>query len=68
MRVRCSVCEKEKAKRKVIKRMPSLEIELPEKYSDYKEYMCMNVIKELHKDKKWYENVCKNRMLILKKK
>ena len=68
MEVKCSVCEKEKAKRKVVKRMPLLENELPEKYSDYREFMCMNIIKELRKDKKWYNSVCKNRMLVLKKK
>ncbi len=68
MEVKCSVCGREKAKRKVIKRMPLIENELPEKYSDYKEFMCMNVIKELGKDKKWHDNVCKNRMLVLKKK
>ena len=68
MQVKCSVCAKEKPKRKVIKRMPSVEIELPEKYNDYKEFMCMNVIKELRKDRKWYDGVCKNRMLVLKKK
>jgi len=48
--------------------MPIVEIELPEKYKEYQEFMCMNIIKELRKDKKWYDNVCKNRMLILKKK
>ena len=68
MEVKCSVCGREKAKRKVIERMPLIENELPEKYSDYKEFMCMNVIKELGKDKKWHDNVCKNRMLVLKKK
>jgi len=30
--------------------------------------MCMNVIKELGKDKKWHDNVCKNRMLVFIKK
>ena len=64
MEVKCSVCGREKAKRKIIKRMPLIENELPEKYSDYKEFMCMNVIKELGKDKKWHDNVCKNRMLV----
>ncbi len=64
MKVKCGVCAKDKLKRKVIKRMPVVENELPEKYSDYKEFMCMNVIKELGKDKKWHDNVCKNRMLV----
>jgi len=68
MVVKCNVCENDRPKRKVIKRMPLVEIELPEKYSDYKEFMCMNIIKELRKDKKWYEAVCTNRMLVLKKK
>ncbi|MFW9880596.1 MAG: hypothetical protein ACFFG0_46600 [Candidatus Thorarchaeota archaeon] len=68
MEVKCSVCEHNRPKRKVIKRMPLLENELPEKYCDYREFMCMNIIKELHKDKKWHENICKNRMLVLKKK
>ncbi len=68
MKAKCRVCENDKPKRKVVKRMPLLEIELPEKFSDYKEFMCMNIIKELRKDKKWYETVCKNRMLVLKKK
>jgi len=68
MKVKCSVCEKDRPKRKVIKRMPLLEIELPEKYSDYKEFMCMNIIQELRKDKKWYDAVCENRMLVLKKR
>ena len=67
MEVKCRVCEKDKLKRKVIKRMPPVEIELPEKYSNYKEFMCRNIIKELRKDKKWYDNVCNNRMLVLKK-
>ena len=67
MQVKCSVCESDRPKRKVIKRMPLTETELPEKYSDYKEFMCMNIIHELRKDKKWYDNVCKNRMLVLKK-
>ena len=31
MEVKCRVCENDKPKRKVIKRMPLLEIELPEK-------------------------------------
>jgi len=66
MEVKCSVCENESQKRKVIKRMPILENELPEKYSDYKEFMCMNIIKHLGKDRKWHDNVCKNRMLVLK--
>ena len=68
MIIKCSVCAKERAKRKVIKIMPSLEIELPEKYADYMEFECMNIIKELRKDKKWYDGVCKNRMLVLRKK
>ncbi|TKJ24149.1 MAG: hypothetical protein CEE43_00265 [Promethearchaeota archaeon Loki_b32] len=68
MKAKCRVCENDKPKRKVVKRMPLLEIELPEKYSDYKEFMCMNIIKELRKDKKWYDTVCNNRMLVLKKK
>ena len=68
MKAKCRVCENDKPKRKVVKRMPLLEIELPEKYSDYKEFMCMNIIKELRKDKKWYDSVCNNRMLVLKKK
>jgi hypothetical protein len=67
MQARCSVCENDRPKRKVIKRMPLLEMELPEKYNAYKEFMCMNVINELRKDKKWHDNVCKNRMLVLKK-
>jgi len=68
MPIKCRVCETDRPKRKVIKRMPVIEKELPEKYSDYKEFVCMNVIKELRKDKKWYDNVCKNHMLVLKKK
>ena len=68
MKAKCRVCENDKPKRKVVKRMPLMEIELPEKYSDYKEFMCMNIIKELRKDKKWYDSVCNNRMLVLKKK
>ena len=68
MEVKCSVCEHDRPKRKVIKRMPLLENKLPEKYSDYKEFICMNLIKELRKDKKWYDDVCKNHMLVLKKK
>jgi len=68
MGVKCRVCENDRTKRKVIKRMPSLENELPEKYSDYKEFICMNIIKELRKDKKWYDSVCKNRMLVLRKR
>jgi len=68
MVIKCRVCEKDKKKRKVIKRMPALENELPEKFSDYREYICMNLIKELRKDKKWYDSVCENRMLVLKKK
>ncbi len=68
MEVKCSVCEKDKLKRKVIKRMSLVENELPEKYLNYKEFMCMNIIKELHKDKKWHDGVCNNRMLVLKKK
>jgi len=68
MEVKCSVCAHNKPKRKVVKRMPLLENELPEKYSAYKEFMCMNIIQELRKDKKWYDTVCENRMLVLKKK
>lgn len=68
MVIKCSVCAREKRKRKVIKVMPLVESELPEKYSDYKEYICMNIIKELRKDKKWYDSVCENRMLVLRKK
>jgi len=68
MKAKCRVCENDKPKRKVVKRMPLMEIELPEKYSDYKEFMCMNIIKELRKDKKWHDTVCNNRMLVLKKK
>ncbi len=68
MDVKCRVCETDRPKRKVIKRMPSVENELPEKYSDYRDYICMNVIRELRKDKKWYDNVCKNHMLVLRKK
>ncbi len=68
MQVKCSVCEHNKPKRRVIKRMPLVENELPEKYSEYREFMCMNIIQELRKDKKWYDNVCENRMLVLKKK
>ena len=64
MELKCRVCEKDRPKRKVIKRMPLLEKELPKNYSDYKEFMCMNIIKELRKDKKWHDNVCKNRMLV----
>ncbi|MFX1366735.1 MAG: hypothetical protein ACFFCE_19720 [Promethearchaeota archaeon] len=67
MEVKCRLCEKDKLKRKVIKRMPSVENELPEKYSNYKEFMCMNIVSELRKNKKWYENICENRMLVLKK-
>lgn len=67
MELKCSVCEKEKPKRKVVKIMPLVEIKLPEKYDEYREFMCMNVIKELRKDKKWYDNVCKNRMIVKKK-
>jgi len=68
MKVKCRVCEKDRPKRKVIKRMPLVEIELPENYSDYKEFVCMNIIQELRKDKKWYENVCEYHILVLKKK
>ena len=68
MKIKCSVCENDKPKRKVIKRMPSLENKLPEKYSNYKEFICMNIVQELRKNKKWYDNVCENRMLVLKKK
>jgi hypothetical protein len=64
MEVKCSVCEKESPKRKVIKRMPLLENALPEKYSAYKEFMCMNTIQLLGKDRKWHDNVCKNRILV----
>ncbi|MHA2009266.1 MAG: hypothetical protein ACXABO_18965 [Promethearchaeota archaeon] len=67
MRVKCQVCEKDKPKRRIKERRPVVENKLPEKYSDYKEYICMNVIQELRKDKKWYDNICENRMLILKK-
>lgn len=63
----CRICEKDKPKRKVIKRMPFVENELPEKFSDYREYICMNVIRELRKDKKWHDNVCENRMLVKRK-
>lgn len=68
MKVKCRLCEKDKLKRKVVKRMPLSENELPEKYSDYREFMCMNVIRELRKNKQWYDNVCENRMLVLKKR
>ena len=68
MRVKCRLCENDKLKRKVVKRVPVVEIELPEEDSDYKEFMCMNIIKELRKDKKWHENVCTNRMIVLNKK
>lgn len=68
MEVKCRVCEIDRPKRKVIKRMPSSENELPEKYSDYKEFICMNTIQELRKNRQWYDGVCKNRMLILKTK
>jgi len=68
MEVKCSLCENRHPKRKLIKRMPLLENELPEEYSDYKEFMCMNTIKELRKDKKWYDNICENHILVLKKK
>jgi hypothetical protein len=64
MKVKCSICENTHPKRKLIKRMPLLENELPEKYSAYKEFMCMNIIQLLGKDKKWHDNVCKNRMLV----
>jgi hypothetical protein len=67
MVVKCGVCERDKPKRKVIKRIPSLEVELPEKYNDYREFKCKNIISELGKDKKWHESVCKNRMLVLRK-
>ena len=68
METKCSVCEKDRPKRKVITRMPLLENDLPEKFSDYKEFMCMNIIKELRKDKKWHNSVCNNRMLVIKKR
>ena len=68
MKVKCRVCETDRPKRKVITRMPLVEIELPEGYSEYKEFVCMNIIKELRKDKKWYDNVCENHILVLKKK
>jgi hypothetical protein len=68
MEVRCSVCERDKPKRKVVKRLPLSENELPEKYGAYREFMCMNIIQELRKDKKWYDTICENRMLVLKKK
>jgi hypothetical protein len=64
----CRLCQKDTSKRKVVKRMPILENELPEKYSDCKEFICMNIITQIRKDKKWYDNVCENRMLVLKKK
>ena len=64
MEVKCSLCENRHPKRKLIKRMPLLENELPEKYVAYKEFMCMNIIQLLGKDKKWHDNVCKNRMLV----
>ena len=68
MQIKCSICGTDRPKRKVIKRMPLKETELPEKYSDYKEFMCMNIIYELRKNKKWYYNICENRMLVLKKR
>jgi hypothetical protein len=64
MKVKCGICESIHPKRKLIKRMPLLEIELPEKYSAHKEFMCMNIIQLLGKDRKWHDNVCKNRMLV----
>ena len=64
MNVKCSVCENENPKRKLIKRMPLEENELPEKYGAYREYMCVNIIQILGKDKKWHENICKNRMIV----
>ena len=67
MGVKCRVCETDRPKRKVITRRPSVENELSEKYNDYREFICMNIIQELRKDKKWYDNVCENRMLILKR-
>ena len=67
MKVKCRVCESERPKRKVIKKMPAVENELPEKFSEYREFICMNVIKELRKDKKWHDAVCENRTLILRK-
>jgi len=64
MEVKCGLCEGKHPKRKLIKRMPLLENELPEKYSAYKEFMCMNIIQLLGKDRKWHDNVCNNRMLV----
>ena len=64
MEAKCGICENKHPKRKLIKRMPLLEIELPEKYSAYKEFMCMNMIQLLGKDRKWHDIVCKNRMLV----
>ncbi|MHA2181966.1 MAG: hypothetical protein ACXAAH_11125 [Promethearchaeota archaeon] len=68
MGLTCRVCAKDKPKRRVVKKMPLEEVELPKEYSDYREYKCMNVIQELRKDRKWYDSVCENRMLVLKKK
>ena len=68
MGVRCRVCETDRPKRKVMKRMPLVENELPEKFSEYREFMCRNVIQELRKDKKWHDTICTNRMLVLRKK
>ena len=68
MGVRCRVCATDRPKRKVIKKMPLVENELPEKFSEYREFMCRNIIKELRKDKKWHDTVCTNRMLVLRKK
>lgn len=68
MQIKCGICRTDTPKRKVIRRMPLMETELPEKYSDYKEFMCMNIISELRKNKKWYYNTCENRMLVLKKR
>jgi len=48
--------------------MPLVENELPEKFSEYREFICMNQIKELRKDKKWHDAVCENRALVLRKK
>jgi len=66
MKIKCRVCDANKPKRKVIKRMPVVENELPEKFREYREFICMNVIKELRKDKKWHDAVCENRTLILR--
>ncbi|KKK43342.1 hypothetical protein LCGC14_0901160 [marine sediment metagenome] len=68
MVVRCRVCATDRKKRKVVKRMPVKENELPEKFSEYQEFICMNIIKELRKDKKWHDAVCENRSLVLRKR